>query len=238
MRTTFAFLVVADISGYTRFITERSLTLTHAEQVITDLIEAVLEQAQLPLVLNELEGDAALLFREIEAGDVAGARGACTTPGKDRRLRLLGLSAFVAFTCLSSPCASQSFINTRLRDIGGSNSSQLELPTRWNPHDAAAATGSSRVDRPGLWPGPRCEHPVRRQGGPVRSLLRRGARVRAGALPVVLPPDDPTQDGDRQHLLQPDANADLTGDGIVDFADLARMKSLFFQPFGASGRHP
>lgn len=74
MRLVRAYLVVVDISGYTRFITERTLTLTHAEQVITDLINAVLDQAQFPMTLNKLEGDAALLFREANPGDTEAAR--------------------------------------------------------------------------------------------------------------------------------------------------------------------
>ncbi len=74
MRLSRAYLVVVDISGYTRFITERSLTLSHAEQIITDLIEAVLVQARHPMTLNKLEGDAAMLFRELPVDDVAQAR--------------------------------------------------------------------------------------------------------------------------------------------------------------------
>jgi hypothetical protein len=74
MRLTHAFLVVVDISGYTAFITERTVSLLHAEQIITDLIEAVIDQAQHPLILNKLEGDAALLYGECEPGDIAAAQ--------------------------------------------------------------------------------------------------------------------------------------------------------------------
>lgn len=74
MRICHAFLIVVDISGYTRFITERSLTLAHAEQVISDLIDCVLDQTRHPLVLNKLEGDAALLFAEIDVSDPQAAR--------------------------------------------------------------------------------------------------------------------------------------------------------------------
>jgi hypothetical protein len=74
MRLTHAFLVVVDISGYTSFITERKVSLLHAEQIITDLIEAVIDQAQHPLILNKLEGDAALLYSECEPGDAAAAQ--------------------------------------------------------------------------------------------------------------------------------------------------------------------
>ena len=66
MRICQAFLIVVDISGYTRFITERSLTLEHAEQVISDLINTVLDKTRSPLVLNKLEGDAALMYAEID----------------------------------------------------------------------------------------------------------------------------------------------------------------------------
>jgi hypothetical protein len=74
MRICHACLLVVDISGYTRFITERSLTLAHAEQIISDLMNAVLDQARPPLVLNKLEGDAALLYAEIDVANSDGFR--------------------------------------------------------------------------------------------------------------------------------------------------------------------
>lgn len=74
MRLSRAYLVVVDISGYTRFITERSFALEHAEQIISDLITAVLDQSRDPLLVNKLEGDAALLFREVDHNDVDAAR--------------------------------------------------------------------------------------------------------------------------------------------------------------------
>ncbi len=55
-------MVLVDISGYTRFITYRTISLIHAEQIITELLESVLDQAEFPLQLNKLEGDAAFLF--------------------------------------------------------------------------------------------------------------------------------------------------------------------------------
>ena len=64
MRLTHALLVIVDISGYTDFITNRSVSLLHAEQIITELMESVIDRAEQPLVVNKLEGDAALLFRE------------------------------------------------------------------------------------------------------------------------------------------------------------------------------
>ena len=72
MRLAQALLVIVDISGYTEFITNRQVGLLHAEQIITDLMESVIDRADHPLVVNKLEGDAALLFREY-ASDTATA---------------------------------------------------------------------------------------------------------------------------------------------------------------------
>ena len=74
MRLTHAFLVIVDISGYTSFITQRTIGLLHAEQIITELMESVIDRAAHPLVVNKLEGDAALLYGECTAGDVAAAQ--------------------------------------------------------------------------------------------------------------------------------------------------------------------
>jgi len=64
MREIHASLVILDISGYTRFITHREISLAHAEQIITQLVEAVIDCTEHPLQVNKLEGDAALLYSE------------------------------------------------------------------------------------------------------------------------------------------------------------------------------
>lgn len=74
MRLAHAFLVIVDISGYTAFINERQTSLLHAEQIITELMESVIDLAAHPLLVNKLEGDAALLYAEVAAGDVAAGR--------------------------------------------------------------------------------------------------------------------------------------------------------------------
>lgn len=66
MRLTQAVLLIADISGYTDFIRKREIALVHAEQVIADLLTAVVEGSAHPLVLNKFEGDALLLYAEVE----------------------------------------------------------------------------------------------------------------------------------------------------------------------------
>jgi len=61
-------LVLVDISGYTRFVTMRTMSLLHAESIITDLLEAVIDHAEFPLTLSKLEGDAAFLYSVLEDG--------------------------------------------------------------------------------------------------------------------------------------------------------------------------
>lgn len=58
-------LVIVDISGYTQFIRSHKLSAVHAEEIIFDLLEAVIDHADYPLTLNKLEGDAAFLYAEL-----------------------------------------------------------------------------------------------------------------------------------------------------------------------------
>src|SRR5690349_947903 len=74
MRLTHAVLVLADISGYTSFITNRETSLLHAEQIITALLEAMIDRTEHPLTLNKLEGDAAFFYAESGADPAAAMR--------------------------------------------------------------------------------------------------------------------------------------------------------------------
>ena len=58
------FLVLADISGYTRFIRWHKTSLLHAERIIGELLESVIEESDFPLILHELEGDAVTFYAE------------------------------------------------------------------------------------------------------------------------------------------------------------------------------
>lgn len=60
-------IVLADISGYTRFTKLHTLGLLHAEQIITELLESVVSTADYPLTLNKLEGDAVFLYSTVES---------------------------------------------------------------------------------------------------------------------------------------------------------------------------
>lgn len=55
-------LVLVDISGYTRFITNHIATVLHAETIIGELLEAVIDKSEYPLTLSKLEGDGAFLY--------------------------------------------------------------------------------------------------------------------------------------------------------------------------------
>ncbi|MCB0154865.1 MAG: hypothetical protein KDF65_08705 [Anaerolineae bacterium] len=51
-------LAIVDISGYTHFIKTHRTSHIHAEEIIFDLLEAVIDRAEYPLILNKLEEQA------------------------------------------------------------------------------------------------------------------------------------------------------------------------------------
>lgn len=57
-----AVIVLADISGYTRFMKLHGMALVHAESIITELLDSIIDHTEHPLTLNKLEGDAVLFY--------------------------------------------------------------------------------------------------------------------------------------------------------------------------------
>lgn len=55
-------LVLADISGYTRYMTANATALAHSQLIITELFNAILREVELPLAVAEVEGDAVFLY--------------------------------------------------------------------------------------------------------------------------------------------------------------------------------
>lgn len=55
-------IILADISGYTRFMLENETSALHGQLVITGLIESILKEVNIPLTLQEIEGDAVFLY--------------------------------------------------------------------------------------------------------------------------------------------------------------------------------
>ena len=57
-------LLIADISGYTKFLRLHALANSHARQIIARLLRALTESATAPLKLAEVEGDAVFFYAE------------------------------------------------------------------------------------------------------------------------------------------------------------------------------
>ncbi len=59
-------MVIADISGYTRFLTESELE--HANGIISELLNAVIGAIQAPLTVSGVEGDAVFMYGAMPEG--------------------------------------------------------------------------------------------------------------------------------------------------------------------------
>ena len=55
-------LIIADISGYTRYMTANAKTLAHSQVIITELVMAIIKAVELPIEVAKLEGDAVFLY--------------------------------------------------------------------------------------------------------------------------------------------------------------------------------
>lgn len=62
METRKLIVILADISGYTRFMLESRTAALHGQIVINGLIESILREVDIPLTLQEIEGDAVFLY--------------------------------------------------------------------------------------------------------------------------------------------------------------------------------
>jgi len=51
-------MVILDISGNTKFIKMHTMSLIHAEQIVTELLETIIDTTEDVLTLNKLEGGA------------------------------------------------------------------------------------------------------------------------------------------------------------------------------------
>lgn len=67
--TTNAILLVADISGWTKFVRRPVVSASHARQVVVRLLRAIIAAAGPPLTVAELEGDAVFLYALCEPGE-------------------------------------------------------------------------------------------------------------------------------------------------------------------------
>jgi len=83
-------LIIADISGYTRFMTANAKVLAHAQLIITELIETILNGVDYPMEVSKLEGDAVFLYSIIDTDEWA-------DPATHERLCMQLLAAYAAF---------------------------------------------------------------------------------------------------------------------------------------------
>ena len=56
------FIILIDISGYTNFIRMHKMSLLHAEKIIGELMECMLDEVELPVLAHEILGDAISLY--------------------------------------------------------------------------------------------------------------------------------------------------------------------------------
>jgi len=66
MKQSDIYIVLLDISGYTKFSRGHGMAQMHAEKIISELLEAVIAEMDSPLVINKLEGDAILAYATAE----------------------------------------------------------------------------------------------------------------------------------------------------------------------------
>jgi hypothetical protein len=64
-------LLIADIGGYTNFIRANRTALAHADQIVHELLEAVVRAARPRFLVSKLEGDAVFLYAIGQGGNDA-----------------------------------------------------------------------------------------------------------------------------------------------------------------------
>lgn len=64
-------LLIADISGFTRFMRLHALSTSHARQIVVRLLKALVAASQPPLKVAELEGDAVFFYAQATGQDLA-----------------------------------------------------------------------------------------------------------------------------------------------------------------------
>ena len=61
-------LMLADISGYTRFMLSHEKELRHSQMIVGALLESLMQQVDVPLRISQVEGDALFLYA-VKSGD-------------------------------------------------------------------------------------------------------------------------------------------------------------------------
>lgn len=69
-KKTHAVLLLADISGYTKFMKRQTVSITHAKQIIVRLLKSLIKASKPPLKVAELEGDAVFFYAMCSERDI------------------------------------------------------------------------------------------------------------------------------------------------------------------------
>ena len=96
-------LVLADISGYTRFMLANERSMSHAQVIIAELMHTLIREVELPLQVAEVEGDAVFLYA-VRTGDEAGWHAQCRRIGGDLERLMASFYAALARFAEASPC--------------------------------------------------------------------------------------------------------------------------------------
>jgi hypothetical protein len=70
-----AILLIADISGYTRFMRMHEIATSHAKEIIVSLIKSIIRASRPPLKIAELEGDAVFFYALSTGQDIQDTAG-------------------------------------------------------------------------------------------------------------------------------------------------------------------
>lgn len=75
-------LVIADISGYTSFMVSSKAALSHAQAIITELMDSIIQEIRIPLRVAEIEGDAVFFYGSEEPSGPSWPELVCLTSDK------------------------------------------------------------------------------------------------------------------------------------------------------------
>jgi hypothetical protein len=108
--TRHGYLVLADISGYTGYLAQ--VELEHAQEILTDLLECIVEKFKTALIISKLEGDA--VFANVDEENIPRPESLLelveTTYVEFRRRRD---SSLRATTCVCRACQSMSTLELK-----------------------------------------------------------------------------------------------------------------------------
>src|SRR3954464_3771717 len=96
-KTESAYFVIADISGYTQFLS--GVELEHGQDIITDLMDTVVRSLRPPFRLAKFEGDAAFLYAVSDKVDGSMIEDAIESTYFAFRKRLRNIKQATSCTC-------------------------------------------------------------------------------------------------------------------------------------------